>query len=83
MTWKTNIQLSDVDPSERIEATCKTCGYSWYELPQTHLEKRRNKYLFLDEFETSLQCRQWGCRGSIRIALTNEAETEGFQGGLT
>lgn len=40
------------------------------------------RQLFLDEFEEKLKCKQWACRGKIKIALTNEDETEGFQGGL-
>jgi len=40
------------------------------------------RQLCLDEFEKRLRCRQWKCLGTIKIALTNEDETEGFQGGL-
>jgi len=40
------------------------------------------RQLFLDEFEARLHCKQWSCKGRIKIALSNEAETEGFQGGL-
>jgi len=40
------------------------------------------RQLFMDEFEARLHCKQWNCKGRIKIALSNEAETEGFQGGL-
>lgn len=40
------------------------------------------RQLYLNEFETRLKCKQWSYKGKIRIVLSGEAETEGFQGGL-
>lgn len=82
MSWKTKLQLLDMDGSERIEARCCKCAYVWYELPAYHLHKSHMRQLFLDEFEARLRCKQWNCKGAIKIALTSEDETEGFQGGL-
>ena len=82
MSWKSKIQLLDMDGAERIEARCKGCGYIWYELPSSHLHKSHMRQLCLDEFERQLRCKQWNCKGDICIALTCEKETEGFQGGL-
>lgn len=81
MSWKTKIQLSDLGRYERIEITCKSCGYSWYEFNNSALLIRMRQ-LYLDEYEANLKCRQRGCVSKVRIALSNEAETEGFQGGL-
>jgi len=83
VTWKAEIQLLDLDHKDRLEACCKKCGYTWYELPEGYFHKPYIAQLFLDEFEAKLGCKQWNCKGEIRIALSNEAETEGFQGGLT
>jgi len=82
MAWKKQLQLLDIDPSQRIECRCTGCRYVWYELPSSHLHKSHMRQLCLDEFEKRLYCRQWNCKGRIVIALNNEQETEGFQGGL-
>lgn len=82
MSWKTKIQLLDLGRCERIEITCKSCGYSHYAFNNSALLIRMRQ-LYLDEYEASLKCRQRGCMGKVRIALSTETETEGFQGGLT
>ena len=82
MTWKSRIQILDLGKDDRIESTCKSCGYTWYEFVSHYLDRRYLRQLYLDEFEARLKCQQWGCKGKIRIALSSEAETEGFQGGL-
>lgn len=28
MNWKTDLKLADLDPTSRIEVTCRTCGHS-------------------------------------------------------
>lgn len=82
MSWKTKIQLSDLAHNERIEITCKSCGYSWYAFNSSALLIRMRQF-YLDEYEAAVRCRQRGCGSKVRIALSNETETEGFQGGLT
>ena len=82
MGWKAKLQLLDMAPHQRIECRCKSCSYVWYELPAHHLHKSHVRQLCLDQFERRLRCQQWNCKGRIVIALTNEGETEGFQGGL-
>ena len=82
MSWKTKIQLLDMNTEDRIEALCNKCGYHWYEFPSVYLHKSHMRQLCLDEFEARLRCKQWNCQGRIKIALSNDAETEGFQGGL-
>lgn len=82
MGWKTKLQLLDIEPKQKIECRCKSCGYVWYEQPIHYLHKSYMSQLYLDQFESRLRCRQWNCKGRILIALNNEHETEGFQGGL-
>ncbi len=83
MSWKSQIQILDLGIDDRIESTCKSCDYTWYEFASDYLVRSYLRQLYLDEFETRLKCQQWNCKGKIRIALSNEAETEGFQDGLT
>ena len=80
--WKENIQLMDLDGAVRIEVTCKTCSYSWYECVQKLLLIKLNRFAYLDEVEDRLRCKARGCKGKTRIALSSEAETDGFLGGL-
>jgi len=82
VSWKSRIQILDLGKDDRIESTCKACGYTWYEFASDYLGRPYLRQLYLDEFETRLNCKQWNCKGKIRIALSSEAETEGFQGGL-
>ena len=82
MSWKTKLQILDMDSSAKLEARCCGCNYVWYELPCTYAHKSHMRQLYLDEFEARLRCKQWNCKGTIKVALANQHETEGFQGGL-
>ena len=82
MNWKTNLQLFDLDARQPIEVICRSCGHSRYELPADLLQREELQHAYLDEVEAALTCTQRGCHGSVRIALTSDAETEGFMGGL-
>ena len=82
MNWKTNLQLIDLDENQPIEVTCGKCGYGYYERPSDLLQRDGFKYAYLDEVEAKLKCEQRGCCGAVRIALSNDKETEGFMGGL-
>lgn len=83
MSWKQQLQILDFESDSRLEARCKSCGFTWYEIPVVYYHKSHLRMLYVDEFEKRLRCKQWGCKGSINLALCSEAETEGFQGGLT
>ena len=82
MSWKEQLQLLDFDSDVRLEARCSKCGYTWYEQPCLYYHKSHLRMLYVDEFENKLRCKQWNCRGKIKLAQTSEEETEGFQGGL-
>ena len=81
--WKHNLQLLDLEAETRIEITCRTCGYVWYMRAGQLLSDGHNAFLYLDELEARLRCRAKGCHGHVRISLSAETETEGFQGGLS
>ncbi len=82
MTWKHNLQVLDFDTGDRLEARCKCCGYTWYEVPCSYYHKSHIRMLYVDEFEKRIQCKQWNCKGDICLSMTTEGETEGFHGGL-
>ncbi len=80
MTWKHEIQLRDLDGDQAIEVTCRRCGQTYYEQVSNLLGLGKMSYL--DEVEKRLACKRRGCRGPVRIALMDSAETDGFVGGL-
>ena len=82
MNWKTELQLVDLAPSQRLEVTCKECGHSRYESPTLLMSKMGLSFEYLDEVEHRLYCTRRGCNGAVRIALSTKGDTEGFVGGL-
>lgn len=82
MNWKTNIQLTDLDDTQRLEVTCKVCGHSRYESPHMLVAKYGLEFAYVDEVERLLICHARDCNGSVRVALSHQGETEGFVGGL-
>lgn len=82
MNWKTEIQLVDLGPEQKLEATCTVCGHSHY--PNIHElgSKQGMAYDYLDEVERNLFCPNRGCSGKMRIALSHAGDTEGFVAGL-
>ena len=82
ISWKTQLQISDLDVSDRIEVECKACGFFRYEEAAEWQKSRLMRQLYLDELEDRLRCHKWGCGKPVRIALPSNFETEGFQGGL-
>lgn len=81
MSWKNEYQLRDMQEEQRLGLTCKKCGL--YQ-PKTVKELLQTfpKTTYPDEVEAALTCRKWGCKGALRLEITNEAKLEGFQGGL-
>ncbi len=82
MSWKTEIQLMDLNQSQRLEVTCTVCGHSRYENSYRLVRRYGFGFEYLDEVERLLVCGQQGCLGTVRLALSTEEETEGFVGGL-
>ncbi len=82
MNWKSEIQVLDLEQTEKIEVTCRKCGHSRYESPYMLVKKYGLDYQYLDEVERLLTCHNRGCNGDVRIALCAQDETEGFVGGL-
>ena len=82
MNWKSDLQIIDLDQTQKLEVTCKLCGHSRYENPYLLIKKMGLDYQHLDEVERLLSCNARGCNGDVRISLSAQDETEGFVGGL-
>jgi hypothetical protein len=80
VSWKQEIQLRDLDADQSIEVTCHRCGQTYYRQVSELLGLGKTSYL--DEVEKRLACKQRGCRGGVRLSLMDNAETDGFVGGL-
>ena len=82
MSWKTEIQLGDLDAKQRLELTCQCCHVVFFRVVSEVMQQEGLKYAYIDEVEAALRCQQRGCNGGIRLALEVDGETEGFSGGL-
>jgi hypothetical protein len=82
MNWKTELQLRDLDGGQRIEATCKSCGYTYYLDVRMLLARPELQFIYMDELERMSACRARHCTGLVRLALVHDGETEGFVGGM-
>ena len=82
MNWKRDLQLRDLEPGERLEATCRICKHTYY-LHVDELHAREEfQFIWLDELEKMSVCKARGCSGPVRLAKTHQGEVEGFVGGL-
>ena len=83
MNWKTDLNLSDLDPKAIIEITCKRCGYTRTETKSVFIGRTGlSDHLYFDEIEAGTQCAKHRCGGGVRIVLTWEDKIEGFVGGM-
>ncbi len=80
MNWKTELQLRDLDAGQRIEATCKACGHSYYLDVRTLTGRPELQFIYMDELERMSACRARHCEGSVLMALVHDGETECFVG---
>lgn len=82
MNWKTNIQLIDLDDTQKIEVTCRKCKSTRYLNSFLLSSKMNMAFDYIDEVERKTTCEIRGCRGDVRLALITLGDTEGFVGGL-
>ena len=82
MNWKTQIQLIDLGPEQKLEATCTVCNHSHYPNVHALIAKQGMDMYYIDEVERNLVCQNQGCGGAIRLALSHAGDTEGFVAGL-
>lgn len=83
MNWKASLQIRDLTPGTRLEATCKDCGHVHFISAATIQRQGPERgFLFLDELEREIICKARSCRGAVRLAMVRSGETSGFVGGL-
>ena len=82
MSWKDQLQVLDLDASDKLELTCRACGHLRY-LTGAMLQSRANALrLTLAQVEDRARCRGRGCNGRMRLAMPHQGETAGFVGGI-
>ncbi len=82
MNWKRNIQVRDLEPSHKLEISCKSCGHVHY-LTRTQIcVSPEIGFQYLDEVEKEIICKARGCKGNVRLAITHTGKTSGFVGGM-
>lgn len=82
MSWMRNIQVRDLDETQRLEMTCRECGHVHYLTRALICVSPEREWLYLDEIERETVCRARGCRGRVRLAMQSKSATSGFVGGL-
>ena len=82
MNWKTELQVRDLEPGQRLEMTCKTCGHVHYLSPAQIMSVPEREFLYLDEVERETYCNAKRCLGQVRMMLIRKDAASGLAGGL-
>lgn len=83
MNWKARLRISDLEPEQRLEATCLSCGHVHFITPSQVLRQGAERgFLYVDELERETICKARNCCGQVRLAMVRSGETSGFVGGL-
>ena len=85
MNWKTNLQVHDLEPTQRLEVTCKVCGHVHYRTRAQIVQSPEREFLYLGEVERETVCRARGCLGPAWASKNRfgaQRGTSGFVGGL-
>jgi hypothetical protein len=82
MNWKSELQVLDLAPNQRLEMTCKSCGHVHYLTRATIIAQPERQYLYLDELERETVCKARKCYGQVRMALVRDGDASAFVGGM-
>lgn len=80
--WKESIRVGDLDPGQRLEMRCRSCGHVHYITRELICVARGREFLYLDEVEKEGICRARGCFGKVRLSMVREGRSSGFVGGM-
>jgi hypothetical protein len=82
VNWKTNIQILDLAPDDRLELTCRLCKTTRW-LSGSECKARKGLgHLTLSDVERRARCKKRGCFGTMRLAMPSAQDTVGFVGGI-
>lgn len=79
--WKSKLQVQDLGDEDRLEMQCRRCGKIRY-LTKASLLERDAGHHYLDHIECKAQCRVFGCKGKMRMALIRQHKVSAFIGGM-
>jgi hypothetical protein len=82
VSWKDTLQVRDLDPAQRLEISCKTCGHVHYLTRETIMTTKARQNLSLAEVEAQTRCKARGCTGPVRMAMVRDGPASGFVGGM-
>ena len=83
MNWKAHLQIRDLPPEQRLEATCNDCGHvHTFTAAQIMRQGQDRGFLYIDELEAETLCKARGCRGKVRLAKVRSGDASGFVRGL-
>lgn len=81
MSWKNELKLDDLDPTQRLEIRCCKCHHAQF-IHVCDLVTDRNKFWYVDELENRMECRHRFCKGRVRISLVHIKRISPFIGGM-
>ena len=80
MNWKTEMQVRDLGPAAKLNATCPACGYKWLEPVEDLAAIILHANMYIDEAEQCLSCPN--CRSvGVDLVLANEMRPSAFVAG--
>lgn len=81
-SWKSSIQVQDLDDNQRLELICIKCNRLTYTTREQLCARADYGQLYLDEIERRARCKGRGCHGHMRMAMVRLSEMSGFVGGI-
>jgi hypothetical protein len=82
VNWKTDLQVRDLEQSQKLEMTCRVCGHVHYLTAAQITSEPEREFLYLDEVERDSICKSRKCYGKVRMALIRKEAASGFVGGM-
>ena len=74
MNWKAHLQIRDLDPEQKLEATCKECGHVHiFTAAQVLRQGKDRGFLHIDELEAETICKARGCWGDRKSTRLNSS----------
>lgn len=83
MSWRQQIQVLDLAPDEKFEIRCRACNQTYTaSVEALTCDLDGANFLYLDELEGRIRCRDRRCGGTVRLARVRAGDASAFIGGL-